>query len=90
MTALRVPVVLVAGSYVGTISHTLTALHVLARRNLSTVAVVVSETPASAASLDDTIATIARFADSIDVIGVPQLPPGITTHSAFEHLAKLL
>ncbi len=34
MSALRIPVLLVAGSYLGTISHTLTALHVLAQRNL--------------------------------------------------------
>ena len=43
MSLLRIPVVLVAGSYVGTISHTLTALEVLARRNLDIAAVVVSE-----------------------------------------------
>ena len=43
MSALRLPVLLVAGSYLGTISHTLTALHVLAQRNLDIAAVVVSE-----------------------------------------------
>src|SRR6202012_761398 len=32
MTVLRIPVLLVAGSYLGTLSHTLTALHVLAQR----------------------------------------------------------
>ncbi len=90
MTALRLPLILVAGSYLGTISHTLTALHVLARRNLATAAVVVSETPASPVPLEDTIATIARFADSIEVIGLPRLPPGSTTHPAFERLASLL
>jgi dethiobiotin synthetase len=39
MSVLRIPVILVAGSYVGTISHTLTALEVMARRNLDLVAV---------------------------------------------------
>ena len=76
MSALRVPVLLVAGSYLGTISHTLTALHVLAQRNLDIAGVVVSESTAPGASLDDTVATIARFAVPIDVIGVPRLPPG--------------
>ncbi len=90
MTALRLPLVLVAGSYLGTISHTLTALHVLARRNLATAAVVVSETPASPVPLDDTIGTIARFADSIEVIGLPRLPPGSTAHPAFARIASLL
>ena len=46
MSALRIPVLLVAGSYLGTISHTLTALHVLAQRNLDIAGVVVSESAA--------------------------------------------
>jgi len=76
MSALRIPVLLVAGSYLGTISHTLTALHVLAQRNLDIAGVVVSESTAPGASCDDTVATIARFAVPIEVIGVPRLQPG--------------
>jgi len=76
MSALRIPVVLVAGSYLGTIGHTLTALHVLAQRNLDIAGVVVSESMAPGASLDDTVATIARFAIPIEVIGVPRLLAG--------------
>ena len=76
MSALRIPVLVVAGSYLGTISHTLTALHVLAQRNLDIAGVVVSESTASGASLDDTVATIARFAVPIDVIGLPRLSSG--------------
>ena len=76
-SGLRIPIVLVAGSYLGTISHTLTALHVLAQRNLDIAGVVVSESAAPGASLGDTVATIARFAASIEVIGVPRLPAGM-------------
>ena len=76
MSALRIPVLLVAGSYLGTISHTLTALHVLAQRNLDIAGVVVSESATPGASLDDTVATIARFAVPIDVIGLPRVPGG--------------
>jgi len=76
MSALRIPVLLVAGSYLGTISHTLTALHVLAQRNLEIAGVVVSESLTPGANLDDTVATIARFAVPIDVIGVPRMSPG--------------
>jgi len=90
MSVLRIPVVLVAGSYVGTISHTLTALEIMARRNLEVVAVVVSESRESAASLEDTVATIARFADAIDVIALPRLPPGTSDHPAFARLAGLI
>jgi dethiobiotin synthetase len=90
MTALRLPLVLVAGSYLGTISHTLTALHVLARRNLTTAAVVVNETPDSTVSLNDTVGSIARFADGIDVIALPRLASDTDTHPAFARLAQLL
>jgi dethiobiotin synthetase len=90
MSVLRIPIILVAGSYVGTMSHTLTALEVLARRNLDVKAVVVSESEASAASLADTVATVQLFADSIDVVGVPRLPPDTQEQPAFARLAALL
>jgi dethiobiotin synthetase len=90
MTALRLPLLLVAGSYVGTISHTLTALQVLARRNLDVAAVVVSESADSAAPLEETVATIGRFADSIEVIGIPRLPRDASPHPAFGRIVALL
>jgi dethiobiotin synthetase len=90
MSLLRIPVLLVAGSYVGTISHTLTALEVLARRNLDIAGVVVSESPASAASLDDTVAAIARFAGAIEVLGVPRLAPGGGDDAVFARIAGLI
>jgi dethiobiotin synthetase len=70
MMALRLPLILVAGSYLGTISHTLTALDALYQRNLKILAVIVSETPGSAVTLDDTVAAISRYADP--VIGLPR------------------
>ena len=90
MSVLRIPAILVAGSYVGTISHTLTALEIMARRNLDLAAVVVSESSKSAASLEDTVATIARFADAIEVIALPRLTPGTSEHPAFARLAGLI
>src|SRR2546423_264402 len=90
MTALRLPLLLVVGSYVGTISHTLTALQVLARRNLDVAAVIVSESADSAASLEETVETIARFSDSIDVVGIPRLPRDVISHHGFDRLAAIL
>jgi dethiobiotin synthetase len=90
MSMLRIPIVLVAGSYVGTISHTLTSLEVLVRRNLDVAAVVVSETAGSAAPLEETMATVQRFASSIDVVGIPRLAPDVGHHPAFAHLAALM
>jgi dethiobiotin synthetase len=90
MSMLRVPIILVAGSYVGTMSHTLTSLEVLVRRNLNVAAVVISESEGSAASLADTVATLQRFADSIDVVGIPRLAPGASDDAAFARIAALL
>jgi dethiobiotin synthetase len=70
MMALQLPLILVAGSYLGTISHTLTALDSLFRRDLNVMAIIVNETPGSTVPLDDTVAAIARFAEP--VIGVPR------------------
>jgi dethiobiotin synthetase len=90
MSVLRIPAILVAGSYVGTISHTLSALEVMARRNLDIAAVVVSESEGSAASLEETVATVARFAEAIDVVGIPRLAPGVDDHAAFARVAGLI
>ena len=90
MSLLRIPIVLVAGSYVGTLSHTLTALEVVARRNIDIAAVVVNESENSAASLSDTIATLRQFVGGIDIVGLPRLAVDAADHSAFADLARLL
>jgi dethiobiotin synthetase len=90
MAELCAPALLVAGSYLGTISHTLTALDVLRRRGIAVAAVAVSESPASAVGLDETRAAIVRFAGTVDVIGVPRLDAEDTSHPAFERLADLV
>ena len=73
MMALQLPLILVAGSYLGTISHTLTALDALFRRDMKLLAIIVSETPGSTVPLDDTVAAIARFAQP--VIALPRQQP---------------
>jgi dethiobiotin synthetase len=90
MTALDIPLLLVVGGYLGTISHTLTALDVLARRKLTVAAIVVSENERDAVELNDTVASIARFAGTAGVVGLPRLPAGITHHPAIARLAALL
>jgi dethiobiotin synthetase len=70
MMALQLPIILVAGSYLGTISHTLTALDALFRRDLPLFAIIVSETPGSPVPLDETVGAIAQFAEP--VIGLPR------------------
>ena len=90
MSALELPVILVAGSYLGAISHTLSALDVLARRGLKVAAVVVSETAGNALELDEMTAAIAQFAPALAVIGIPRLPSGTLDHPAFGRIAEQL
>jgi len=89
MAELRLPVVLVAGSYLGTISHSLTALAALRHRHLAILAVVVSATEGSAVPLDDTVASIARFAAGVRMLTLPRLAPG-ADDAVFGQLADLL
>jgi dethiobiotin synthetase len=70
MMALRLPLILVTGSHLGAVSHTLTALDSLFRRDMTVLATIVSETPGSTVPLDDMVATIGRFTEP--VIGVPR------------------
>jgi dethiobiotin synthetase len=74
MMALRLPLVLVTGSYLGSISHTLTALDSLFVREMNVLAVIVSETPGSTVPLAETVAAIGRFAEP--VIALPRARPG--------------
>jgi dethiobiotin synthetase len=73
MMALRLPLILVTGSYPATVTHTLTAIDSLFRRDMNVVATIVSETPGSPARLDEVVATIARFTGP--VIGLPRPRP---------------
>src|SRR5262249_42691738 len=70
MAAVGTPTVLVAGSYLGSISHTLTCLEVLRQRGLLVRAVVVNETPGATVTVADTVASVTRFARPIPVLGL--------------------
>lgn len=90
MAALNIPLLLVVGGYLGAISHTLTAIDVLTQRNLKIAAIVVSEREGDTVELGDTVASMARFARGIEVVGLPRLPGGINQHPAFAQIAALL
>jgi dethiobiotin synthetase len=92
MIEIGLPAILVAGSYVGTLSHTLSALDVLDRSALKIAAVVVSESesPGSAATLADTADTIRRFAANVDVLALPRLPEGTHDHPVMAAIADLM
>lgn len=70
MMALGLPLILVTGSYRGAVSHTLTALDSLLRRDMHVLSTIVSETPGSKLALDDVVAAISHFTEP--VIGLPR------------------
>jgi len=70
MMALRLPLILVTGSYRGTISHTLTALDSLLRRDMNVLTTIVCETPGSKVPLGDVVSSLARF--TTPVLGLPR------------------
>jgi dethiobiotin synthetase len=76
MTALGIPLVLVTGTYLGSLSHTLTALDVLMRRRLVVKALVVNETPGSPVTIESTIGTLAGFAGAIPILEIRRSPEG--------------
>jgi dethiobiotin synthetase len=90
IAALRIPAIVVTGSYLGAISHALTALDPLHSRSIAVAALVVNETPHSAAALDETAATIARFADGTPVITLPRLGGAHQPHPAIARLTERL
>jgi dethiobiotin synthetase len=90
VAALRLPAIVVSGSYLGAISHALTALDALRSRSLAIAALVVNETPQSSVVPADTAATIARFAGGVPIVTLPRLAHVDQPHPAIAYLTELL
>jgi dethiobiotin synthetase len=71
MTALALPVMLVAGSYLGTASHLLTALEVARARDLTVAAIVISES-LDAPDLGQTVEMLRTFERQTPIIAAPR------------------
>lgn len=72
IVALGYPALVVAGSYLGTISHTLTTVNAMRDRGATVAGVVVSESAVSPVPMSETLATIARFLPETPITGVPR------------------
>jgi dethiobiotin synthetase len=89
MIALNQPLILVAGSYLGTLSHVLSAQDVVLRRALDLRAIIVSETEGAPVPLDATLATLANFA-KVSLLGLWRQVPARQTNAVFQTLAELI
>jgi dethiobiotin synthetase len=74
--ALGIPALVVAGSYLGTISHSLTTLAALRQRGVPVRALVLSESPQSPVPLAETAAVLARFVGEVEIVTVPRCESG--------------
>lgn len=61
MAALGCPSLLVTGSYLGALSHTIATVEALATRGLAPLAIVISESSDAPASPEETAETLARY-----------------------------
>jgi dethiobiotin synthetase len=89
MGLLNLPLILVAGSYLGTLSHVLSAQDVILRHALDLRAIVVSESEDAPVPLDATLATLANFAKA-PLLGLRRQVPARQCDAIFQHLAELI
>ncbi len=89
MAELDLPLIVVTGSYLGTISHTLTALEVLARRKLRVAALVVNESVTDI-PLAETMDTIARFAPGVPMAGLVRHKRAVDGAAEFAGLWRMI
>ena len=68
IAALACPAILVGGSYLGAINHTLTALTALRARAIGVHCLIVNETNGSSVHFGGTLTSLARFAPDVPLI----------------------
>ncbi|MCM2288680.1 MAG: dethiobiotin synthase [Sulfuritalea sp.] len=86
IAASGLPCVLVSGSYLGSLSHALTALEALARVGAGVTAIAVNETPGSTVTLESTLESLTRHVSGIPVLSIARKAP----QAGVARLAELL
>ena len=72
LAALAAPSVMVGGSYLGAISHTLTALTAAKAHGIDVRALVISESATGDAPFAETVESVQRFAKGMLVVAAPR------------------
>lgn len=71
------PAVLVAGSYLGSMSHTLTALESMARAGVPVSAIVINQSEGSTVPLELTLDSLLRHVSGIPLVGILRADPAL-------------
>lgn len=74
MATLGIPAILVVGTYLGAISHGLTAYEVLRARGVTVQGIVVNESEEDAVPFDETVATFEQFCRPLPVAILRRVP----------------
>lgn len=75
ISASGLPAVLVAGSYLGSMSHTLSALECLVRSGVPVAAIAVNESEGSSVALGPTLASLTNHIGGIPLLGIRRDDP---------------
>ncbi len=75
IVASGLPCVLVAGSYLGSLSHTLTALEALRKVGAGVTAIALNESPESTVGLDAAAAALRRHAGGVKLVTIARAAP---------------
>ncbi len=73
MKALSYPAIVVVGSYLGAISHALTAIAALQQAGIQLQAVIVSESEGSEVNLQETVDTLVSFVPDVAFVTLPRM-----------------
>lgn len=76
IAALGAPVLLVVGSYLGSISHTLTAATALTTLNVAITGIVVNQSDIEPMPIDETVDAIRRHAANVPLVTIPKKEAG--------------
>jgi dethiobiotin synthetase len=70
--ALDTAVLLVVGSYLGSLSHSLTAVDALSRRDRRPVAIAISESPVQPVPAEESAASLERYLGDLPIVVLPR------------------
>jgi dethiobiotin synthetase len=90
MQRLALPVILVSGTYLGAISHLLSALDVLTRRDLLPRVIVLNESKDSSVTMQDTFETLSHFCGTVPLVKLARQHPGSSPEHDFVPLIDAL
>jgi dethiobiotin synthetase len=88
VTQLALPIVLVAGTYLGTLSHVLTARDAARHRGVAIRALVLDETADATVPIEETVATLKNFCPDVPIL-VLRRGRTLENQASFARLADL-